>query len=86
VDAQVLIREVLAVLDKPVEAVGAALVRRLAALGAASMPVVSAADMQVVMSALEAGGFNLDRADHAGLWRTLDERALAGWIGNHDRD
>ena len=86
VDVQTLAREVLVVLERPVETTAAALVRQLAALGAESVPVVSVADMQAVMNALEAGGFNLDGEDHAGLWRTLDESDLAAWIGNHDRD
>lgn len=85
VDVQTLVCEVLAALGKPAEDAAAALVRRLGVLGAESVPVASAADMQVVMKALEAGGYDLDGEDQAGLWRTLDERALAAWLGNHDR-
>lgn len=85
VDAQALVRTVLEVLAGPGEADPAALITQLAALGTPSLPMVSTVDMQAVTTALEAGGFNLDDKDCAGLWRTLDERDLAAWMSGHER-
>jgi DNA mismatch repair protein MutL len=85
VDAQALVRTVLEVLAGPGEADPAELITQLAALGTPSLPMVSTGDMQAVTTALEAGGFNLDDKDCAGLWRTLDERDLAAWMSGHER-
>jgi DNA mismatch repair protein MutL len=82
-DVQTLVRTVLAALAKSGEAATEALIRQLAALGAASVPAASAGDLQTVTTTLEAAGFNLDGEDRAGLWRTLDAQELAAWIGGH---